>query len=603
MSRNSVSRVLLFALVGVTGILLYRMFQDTDHPHGVVVFDDGFGLDYLRHTAFEVEEAPVMVTIDATGSFQSDNVLAAYGWIVRRDDRAVVWTMRPETVTRDKGSTATIDDEAELAPGIYDAYFTSYGDPLQPATQGTSFFDKLSAFFDEDFRRWRTEYNKWKFLVQAASPEEASRVRQVSGTALRNFAWAGNNLIWETEPLHNNAAKEYLFQTDRDMLIQVYAQGEVLAESAPSDYGWIERIDTGEHIWELSYDNTEAAGGSIKNRIYNEVLRLPTGRYRVVYKTDGSHAYRRWKGNPPYDAAAWGIRLVTVDTKDLAGISDFDPWTSLPRVASLTRVGNSEMLNQTFTFDRPMRALVHAEGEFTSGGRYDYAWIINNQTERRIWEMEDAHTQHAGGGKKNRWVEEVIEFEPNIPYTVFYRSDDSHGYGSWNTEAPTNPERWGVTLFALDPTYVPPVPTIPEIEVNENGYLIQETALGNDTRIQVPFTVANRTPLHIVALGEFTRRDRYDYGWITRAGSDRVVWEMTRKNTTHAGGSSKNRKFDDVIVLRPGEYVVHFVTDDSYAFGDFDSHPPDNPTGWGITIRHANSRAHQRATGQEESAW
>lgn len=601
MSRSRVSRLLLTALVGVIGLLIFRMFQDTSPPHGVVVFEEGFEVDHLRHTAFEVEQAPVMVTIDAAGSFQSDDVLAAYGWIIRRDDRTVIWSMRPETVTRGKGALATIHDEVQLAPGLYDAYFASYGDPLLPATQGTSFFDKLSAFLDEDFRRWRTEYKKWRLLIQAASPEEAGRIRTVSGTALRNFAWAGNNLIWETEPLHNHAAKEHLFQTDREMLIQVYAQGEVLAQADPSDYGWIERIETGEHIWELSFDNTEPAGGSIKNRIYNEVLRLPAGRYRVVYQTDGSHAYRRWKGNPPYDAAGWGIRLLTVDAQDLAGVSDFDPWTSLPRVASLTRVGNNAMLSQTFTFEQPMRALVHAQGEATRGSRYDYAWIINNQTERRVWEMEADHTHHAGGGKKNRWVEEVVAFEANIPYTVFYKSDDSHAYGSWNTDAPHNPERWGVTLFALDPNYVPTVPD--EEAETETGYLVQQTALGNDARVEVPFTVTDRTPLHIVAFGEFTRRDRYDYGWITHAESDKVVWSMTRDNTEHAGGSSKNRKFDGTLVLRPGQYVAHFVTDDSYAFGDFDSHPPDNPTGWGISIRKANTPTPQTEATQEQEEW
>ncbi len=41
---------------------------------------------------------------------------------------------------------------------------------------------------------------------------------------------------------------------------------------------------------------------------------------------------------------------------------------------------------------------------------------------------------------------------------------------------------------------------------------------------------------------------------------------------------------NQVILLDKGEYVVHFVTDGSHAYGDWDDDPPDDPEAWGITV-------------------
>ena len=63
-----------------------------------------------------------------------------------------------------------------------------------------------------------------------------------------------------------------------------------------------------------------------------------------------------------------------------------------------------------------------------------------------------------------------------------------------------------------------------------------------------------------------------------------VVWEMTYRTTTHAGGSKKNRVFDKTVYLEKGEYEVHYQTDDSHAFNDWNDDAPDDRTHWGVTI-------------------
>ena len=62
-----------------------------------------------------------------------------------------------------------------------------------------------------------------------------------------------------------------------------------------------------------------------------------------------------------------------------------------------------------------------------------------------------------------------------------------------------------------------------------------------------------------------------DYGWIEDAKSGRRVWEMTYRMTEHAGGAKKNRRFDGVIRLPAGEYVLRYETDGSHSFGDWNA--------------------------------
>ncbi|MEO5896699.1 MAG: hypothetical protein ABIS06_13455 [Vicinamibacterales bacterium] len=75
-----------------------------------------------------------------------------------------------------------------------------------------------------------------------------------------------------------------------------------------------------------------------------------------------------------------------------------------------------------------------------------------------------------------------------------------------------------------------------------------------------------------------------DYGWIEDAKTGKTVWEMTYRSTAHAGGASKNRRFDGTITLPAGEYVVTFETDGSHSFADWNADPPEDPDAWGITL-------------------
>jgi hypothetical protein len=98
------------------------------------------------------------------------------------------------------------------------------------------------------------------------------------------------------------------FTLDKDTKLRVFALGEG-DDGEMVDYGWIKNIETEKVVWEMTYRNTENAGGDKKNRMYNDTIILPKGSYRIYYETDGSHSYRRWNASPPHDQEKYGISL------------------------------------------------------------------------------------------------------------------------------------------------------------------------------------------------------------------------------------------------------------------------------------------------------
>jgi hypothetical protein len=379
------------------------------------------------------------------------------------------------------------------------------------------------------------------------------------------------------------------------MPVTVRCAGELVGDS--EDVGWIEDIESGDHIWDMTRAGTEYAGGSIRNRKCLEHITLPEGRFRAVFRTDDAHAFDAWEGNPPFDPSFWGMALSVGNPDDALAVNAFDPRESLPRIASLTGIGSEQLVSYTFTLDEPMRVLVHALGEGYSrrGKMFDYAWIVG-AGDREIWRMVAEESKHAGGSKKNLRAETVLDLDAGVPYTVYYKTDGSHAFDDWNEDPPLHPDQWGVTLFALDPDYIPnldapaapPVPPVPEPGFAAAGSapLVTLQSIGNGSSVSQTFALADSASIHIYALGEMTRDGRYDWGWIINLETGTVVWEMRRENSVSAGGTSKNRLVDTVISLPNGTYEAHYVTDDTHAFPDFRfGGAPDNPTAWGISIQ------------------
>ncbi len=599
MTRRSVSNLLLLVLVGLTLGLVIRSCARAP-ARDVLVSMDGFAIGELRHEAFRLD-GPVSLAVEATGSFEgtAGSALAVYGWIVRRDDREVVWQMTPETVTPGRGTLATAEAVLPLGGGVYDAYFTTFGDPAVREAPAGSLSRRVARLLRFGHRAWASDRSKWTFRIDPSDPTSDAYAHHLEGEDERDATPDAPDLLWAATPADRADYRSFGFLLEAPATVRIEATGEFVR--GPADFGWLDDLSTGRRVWTMTEANTEPAGGAAKNRRFSGSLALAPGLYRAAFQSDRSHHPGGWNANPPLDPAAYGLFLYTDAPERIA---ELDPWARLPRLVEMTGIGDSAMETVTFSITDSVRTWIYAVGEMRAGSSYDYGWLVRegepgavSGTGETVWEMTYGQTRNAGGAERNRIEETYVALAPGT-YTLHFKTDDSHSPDRWRGGAPYHPERWGVTLFALSPVDAvavtrtaareaeAPPPAAPA-EGGPGGLPVRLAPLGNGQTVRRAFTLERRTPLRIRAVGELVRTNRYDYGWITDDEADDVVWEMTRSNTAAAGGVDKNRVFDGTVTLPAGAYTVHFTTDDSHAYGDFGQGAPADPSAWGITVERA----------------
>ena len=73
---------------------------------------------------------------------------------------------------------------------------------------------------------------------------------------------------------------------------------------------------------------------------------------------------------------------------------------------------------------------------------------------------------------------------------------------------------------------------------------------------------------------------------------------MRYADTESAGGDAKNRLVDRTIHLEKGDYVVHYVSDDSHSYDDWNAAAPSDGQHWGITLLVRAGAARQAAVSE-----
>src|SRR4029077_1011548 len=127
-------------------------------------------------------------------------------------------------------------------------------------------------------------------------------------------------------------------------------------------------------------------------------------------------------------------------------------------------------------------------------------------------------------------------------------------------------EAGGAAGVSLKPVAYEPVPAAATI--------LALTKIGDGESRSRGFTLARAMDVRVYALGEGRPGRMVDYGWITDAATRQTVWDMRTADTESAGGDAKTRLFDRVIHLEKGDYVVHYVSDDSHAYGEWNAAAP-----------------------------
>lgn len=381
--------------------------------------------EQVAQSGFELSR-PTAVEIYAIGEL-SDGDAFDYGWIIDANTLEKVWSFdyrdsRPAGGAR---KNRQVHETRTLPAGRYAAIF-AMDDSHDP-------------------REWN-----------AAPPFDPSnwgmtlRVKPEDRAAVHTFAFdptPDDQAIATVTRVRSHETRSYGFTLTKPLAVRVYALGEG-SSGEMHDYGWIIDAGTRRRVWVMDYDRTEHAGGAQKNRRANEVIQLEPGSYIAYFRTDDSHAFRDWNATAPVGGADWGISVFPASgVLDRSILAPFRTPTedTADLIARLTNIGDDEARSRTFTLDADTDVRIYALGEGSESEMFDYAWIENLRTSRRVWEMTYRLTEHAGGAQKNRLYDGTLRL-PAGEYVLRYQSDGSHSPDSWNADPPFDPGMWGVRL-------------------------------------------------------------------------------------------------------------------------------------------------------------
>ncbi len=533
-----------------------------------------FGFELEREQEIEIEALAL-----GTRKDEHKSVELTAAWILDAGSREVVWDLKDARPASRRRGFREYDQKVRLGAGSYEVYYATYPTYSSDGDHGwwESAAHSMARMFGWD------DGEDYEEAVGDLRLEVRGDGRPTSGEQL---ASARSRL--REEALVALAADDDAFAENRGFVLEqpmellVYAVGE-LSKDRGYDYGWIVDAKTRKKVWTFTYAGSEPAGYAKKNRVAYDTVSLPAGEYAAYFITDDSHSPERWNALPPHDPSFWGITLWLKDPQQRRFAKAFD-YRHLPGderlIVELTRMRDKEHRTRGFTLKQAMDVRIYALGEGTGHGMSDYGWLVDARTRQKVWAMEYEETEPAGGSKKNRLADTVIRLEAGS-YVVAYVTDGSHSYRDWNAAPPTYQDRWGISLFGGGDFDSRSVAEYREDE--DPGVLARIARVKSDSHRRRDFTLDDKTAVSVYALGEGTHGEMHDYAWLEDSAG-RVVWEMTYPMTGGAGGASKNRLYQGTLELPPGDYVLHYQSDDSHAYRDWNDSPPHDPDGWGVQV-------------------
>ena len=123
---------------------------------------------------------------------------------------------------------------------------------------------------------------------------------------------------------------------------------------------------------------------------------------------------------------------------------------------------------------------------------------------------------------------------------------------------------------------------VQDLQKSPSGIHLLEA--GNGENLKTEFEVSKTTTYLIAMMGEGRDEYLFDYGFITTQDQDTIWSGYEGDKAYYAGGALKNRLRYDAITLEPGGYALHYISDNSHAFANFNETLPDSPEFWGISI-------------------
>ncbi len=585
-------RARLFVLLAATLFLLLTGTISRVFAQGATVAEiHGIDLQTVRTAGFVLEQAGTVNVAATCVDDRKTRPISTMAWILDANTRRPVWEFDAEDAKGRGKRLLELSQQVQLPAGAYETYYASFLSWQYANWRGRGIGDVVRNVMDEIFDRddwgkedeWQEKYEEVRgdLGINVRSSTSSRPVQNVDALAKEFLARA---FVTATRVGDDSFVVEG-FELKRGMDVDIYAIGEIIDDDR-YDSAWIMNTASRQRVWEMGRRNTVHAGGAEKNRMSRDRVRLSPGKYAVFYASDGSHSATAWNAPPPYDPVFWGVTLLVRDRDDLRNVSRFE-YENVPlgnAIVQLRGMRDDEHRSAGFSVTRPTAVRVYALGEGRNGHMFDYGWIMNADTRERVWIMEHRYTEHAGGAMKNRLFDGVIELDAG-DYEAYFITDDSHAYNEWNSDRPFDPAAWGMTIVPADPNDAKRL--TPFNSTARANHLAQITRVGDDVETYRDFLLDKDSRIRVYALGEGQNRTMYDYGWIENRDTGRVVWEMTYRMTEHAGGANKNRMTNTVVMLPAGNYRLHYRSDDSHSYKDWNSAPPVDIDYWGITVSRA----------------
>jgi hypothetical protein len=503
--------------------------------------------------------------------------LMFYGWIIDSKTREIVWSLLEEENEkffryRDSGKF-NFENEVSLPAGDYEVYYVA-GVDNDFDNIDFNLGDLINLIVNGDERDDnRNERRYSNFSMRVSAPDKYFELRDVN-KSMDDFA---ENALVSFLRVRDDEFFQKSFTVKSEAELNIRGIGEQLDHDL-LDFAWIVNDNTLEKVWPNDDTHFTNAGGGRKNKLVSEKIDLEKGEYTLYYISDGSHSYEEWNVLPPDDPQSWGISLWT-SKKNQNKV--FASENKTPFVLELNRARDNEYLSQAFSLKKDMKLRVYCVGE--RAGSYDmvdYGWIVNSDTHENVWEFKERNSSYAGGGKKNRMINEEIELEEGN-YIAYYVTDGSHSYRDWNTAPPLIPNLWGLSILAVDDSKY--FELLDESPSSDENVLAEIIRVRDREYRKESFTLKRDSEIRIYAIGEGDG-SMDDLGWIRNRETGKVVWEMTYRNTDSAGGARKNRVFDGTVLLPKGEYTVYYETDGSHSYRDWNDSPPRDQEHYGISV-------------------
>ncbi len=565
-------RYILIVFLVVT-LVIFNTIQLPSSDEKIIVEISDIRPEQVVMKGFTIDKG-ITIEIDAvTGILRQHEKPLSSCWLLNSDTRKILWECTfDQGKLSPRGGELHTNQRIKLPPGNYEIYYALNPSPDKKIRGVGDVINYLLGDSDD------VSVAKWGVKIKAANNNDAS------GLYHTFYPVKKNNAIVSMTGLQDDISVKEGFSISQPLKIRIYAIGEGMRKRRQMyDYGWIVNAKTRERVWEMTYRNTRHAGGAEKNLMFDDIITLPAGDYFVNFITDDSHSAKHWNEMPPYDPQYWGISLYPIgEDKRAIEIREYEKFQTEP-IIELTHIRNDQFEMEGFYLEKDAHFDIYAIGEYSRSRKrfVDHGWLMHAYTREIVWEMNYNNTQHAGGARKNRVFEDRIYLSAG-PYLVFYVTDNSHAYNQWNERKPFQAEKWGVTIYPADNTFL-----IRDFrmyqEYRDRNILAQIIEVGNREKLNADFYMPRTSKVRIYALGEGDHSEMYDYAWIENSHRN-VVWKMKFDKTTHAGGAKKNRMVNEVIRLEKGTYRVFYKTDDSHSFRRWNSSPPRDQIHWGVTI-------------------